>query len=195
MSADPQYDEKELLLRVAEGDESAFTHVFNLYARLLFPFLTRITKSKAVAEELIQEVLLRVWINRDKLPELKQPRSWIFRIASNLAYTWMHKKALEDKIIGSRPEEEGQLSAETTLSYKELQEKIQKAVRRLPPRRQLIYQLSRNKGLTLEEIAQQLRISKSTVKNTLSNALKSIREYLEQSGYLLLVIYLLLIKK
>ena len=64
MSADPQYDERELLLRVAEGDESAFTQVFNLYARLLFPFLARITKSKAVAEELIQEVLLRVWINR-----------------------------------------------------------------------------------------------------------------------------------
>ena len=93
------YSEKDVLMRVADGDETAFKLVFELYGKLLYPFLYRTVKSSAVAEELIQEVMLRVWLNRDKLPGIDYPRQWIFKIASNLAFTAIQRRLKEGQVM------------------------------------------------------------------------------------------------
>lgn len=190
----PYTNEKELLLSVADGDENAFRLLFELYAKLLYPFLYRTVKSQELAEEMIQEVMLKVWLNRDKLPELDYPRQWIFRVAANLSYTAIKRSLHESRIIkelerGAEDHQDG----ESAVGLAELKRHVQEAVRLLPKERRRIYLLSREGGLSREEIAEQLRISPATVKNAIAAALKFIREYLEKLGYTLPLYLVLMI--
>ena len=190
-------NEHELFLLIAEGDEKAFRQLFEQYSPILLSFLFRIAKTEPLAEELMQETMLRVWINRDKLPDIEHPRAWLYRIATNLGLNYMQKMLTEEKAVRlsttniSKEHE----PIEEQISLKELQQQVKEAVNQLPPQRKLIYQLSREKGMSREEIAAELNISESTVKTSLRLALRSMREYLEKSGYLLAIIYMLLIKK
>lgn len=183
------YRDKELFLLISSDDEEAFRYVFALYSKLLFPFLARFTKSEFQSEEIIQETMLRVWIRRDQLPDIDNPRSWTFRIASNLAYTWLTRRAREEKaLLKQEFQRDGESrSGEESLALKELKVHLKKAVEQLPPKRKLIYQMRREQEMSLTEIAEYLDISKSTVKNSLLTALKSIREYLAKAGYLLML--------
>lgn len=194
------YNEHELFLLIAEGDEKAFRQLFEQYSPILLSFLFRITKTETIAEELMQETMLRVWINRDKLPDVEHPRAWLYRIATNLGLNWMQKKLTEEKAVRLSTTTTTTISKEhepieDQISLKELQLQVKEAVNQLPPQRKLIYQLSREKGMSRQEIAAELNISESTVKTSLRLALRSMREYLEKSGYLLAIIYMLLIKK
>ncbi len=180
------YDEKTLLLQVADGDEKAFKQLFELYGKLLYPFLFRTVKSKASAEELIQETMLKVWLNRDRLPSIDHPRKWIFKIASNIAYTGLQRHLLEERIISELKErQQGYEDPEQKYALNELKRHVQEAVNQLPTERRRIYLLSREAGMSREEIADQLNISPKTVKNTIYSALKDIREHLEKAGYVL----------
>jgi len=188
------YNEKELMLLVSEGNERAFKELFELYGKLLFPFLFSVVKTAAIAEEIIQEVMLRIWIHRDKLPEVEIPRKWVFRIASNLAFTFLQRRLKEQQIIGSlRDTEISESDPEADLRINEIKRHVQEAVKQLPKERKRIYLLSREAGMSRDEIASQLNISPSTVKNSIAAALKSIRDYLKGRGYEeLIVIYFLM---
>ena len=182
------FSERELLMHVAEGDEKAFKQVFELYAKLLYPFLFRTVKSSELAEELIQEVMLRVWLNRDKLPGIGYPRQWIFKIATNLALTSIQRRLTEGQIINTLSKRFQNIeNLEADLQLRELKRHVQEAVRQLPVARRRIYQLSREEGMSRDEIASHLQISPSTVKNSIGSALKFIREHLEKAGYLVSV--------
>jgi len=177
-------------MRVAGGDETAFKRIFELYAKLLYPFLYRTVKSSVVAEELIQEVMLRVWLNRDKLPSIDYPRQWIFKIATNLAFTAIQRTLKEGQVMQTLGKDiQNSENLEAELSFRELKRHVRKAVNQLPAARRRIYQLSREEGMSREEIANHLKISPSTVKNSIVSALKSIREHLEKEGYMLSLLY------
>lgn len=189
------YEEKELLLQIAEGNEIAFKQLFELYGKLLYPFLFRTVKSKSVAEELIQETMLKVWISRDRLPEIDNPRKWIFKIASNIAYTGLRRHLLEERILEDLKERQKEdVEPEQDYGLTELRRQVQRAVSLLPTERRRIYLLSREGGLSREEIADQLNITPKTVKNTIYSALKDIREHLEKAGYTLPLLYIPFIK-
>jgi len=180
------HTEAELFHLTSEGNETAFREIFELYGRLLYPFLFRTVKSQALAEELIQETMLKVWLSRDKLPGIEHPRSWIFRIAANLAYTHLRRQVLEEKVKGELSRHDpGYDDPEATHNLNELKRHVREAVHRLPTERRRIYLLSREGGLSRDEIAEQLQISPSTVKNAIYSALKDIREHLEKTGYTL----------
>lgn len=190
------HDEKHLFNLVASGNEKAFETLFNLFISRLNPFIIKLTRSELAAQEVIQETFIRVWLNRDKLDTIDNPGGWLYKVASNECYTWLRKSALNDKFsqaITSEPAP-GNTTHEW-LDVKELNRLVDKAVDQLPPQRKKIYQLSRNQGKTIPEIADQLQLSPNTVKNALVLSLKSIREYLAQSGITLSVLLLLFGKK
>ncbi len=191
-----QEEEKQLFSRVATGDEKAFEQLFHLFLSRLHPFILKLTRSEHAAQEVIQETFIRVWLNRDKLDSIDNPGGWLFKVASNECYTYLRKSMLVNKFSQELSVEPAPL--DTTHEYldaRELNRLIGEAVELLPPQRRRIYQLSRHEGKTIPEIADELQLSPSTVKNALVTSLKSIREYLAQSGITLSVLLLLFGKK
>src|SRR6185436_18672107 len=122
----------------------------------------------------IQEVFLRLWMNRDRLAEINNPRGWIFRISANICYTWLKRKITERNIVQamevveSTDDETGAENVDTRILVKEIRE----AVNALPPGRKKIYQMSREQGMSISEIGEELDLSTQTVKNTLTKSLQ-----------------------
>jgi RNA polymerase sigma-70 factor (ECF subfamily) len=177
-------DEKELFLQIADGSEPAFRELYYSYGRLLSPFLVRLAGSQDLADEIIQEVFLRVWLYRDKLPGVEHPRAWLFQIASNQAHTWL-AKSLKAEMAEVRHQGRP-VTADTPaeiLTINEIKRVIRKAVEELPAQRKRIYLLHREQGMKAGEIAEILGISISTVKNSLLSAAQNIREKVVQAGY------------
>jgi RNA polymerase sigma-70 factor (ECF subfamily) len=176
------YIENELFIRIAEGDEAAFTLCYAEYGRMLMPFLIRLVGTRDSAEEIIQEVFLKVWLHRDRLAAVENPKSWLFRVAANTGRNWLKKKMMiEQHLRAQQQEDSGDLVAER-LDLRSVANLVQATIQSFPPQRKLIYQLSREEGLKPAEIADRLQLSVSTVKNTLLTALKTIRENIEEAG-------------
>jgi RNA polymerase sigma-70 factor (ECF subfamily) len=184
-------EDNTLFLQIADGDETAYTRVFHLYTPRLLPFIYKITKDEHLAREMLQETFLRLWMKRVDLKNVERPASWLFRVAANVCLTYLRTQAtryrLQDKV------EEKQAihrysSAVEVLESKEMDSLIRLAVSALPARRQEIYRLSREQGLSHQQIADQLQLSLSTVKNQLGFSIKSIQEYLHNATGLSLAI-------
>ena len=172
------YDEKALLRQVAEGNEQAFAQLFHAWRDKLYFFILRITNSPEAAEDLVQDVFVKLWLNRDSLGEITHFSAWLYKVTQNQAITGMRRMALETTILASMRRDaaaSGQPTDEALL-HKQLQEKLQQAIDRLPPPQKQIYTLSRIEGLKQEEIAQRLHLSLSTVHNHMNAALRHLRQ-------------------
>ncbi|MEP6595098.1 MAG: sigma-70 family RNA polymerase sigma factor [Ginsengibacter sp.] len=182
MQQDLIYDEGYLFQQVAHGDEQAFNRIVYYFYPTLMPFITGLTKSKEVAEEIIQETFLKLWINKGKL-QTENLGGWLHMVAVNMAYTHLKRVAVEGRLLAHlRNTQPGHsLSTEEDLVLKESETLMYNAVSRLPAQQQLVYKLSREDGLSRDEIAQQLNISPNTVKNHLLKAMQSIKVFMNKA--------------
>jgi len=179
------YSDKELFRLISEGDENAFRQLFHQYVPQLQPLARHITKTDAVAEDIIQETFLKLWISRDKLSAIENPRSWLLKIVFHQSFSYLRRQAVHDRAIDKLAEEQEPFTPETNLAYSTMVKLIGEAVTQLPPQAKRIYLLSREKGLKIPEIAEELSLSPNTVKNSLVRSLQAIRNYLQQAGHLL----------
>lgn len=173
-------DEMEILQQLIEGDAESFRKIYVFYQSKIFLFAFRLTKSRLEAEEVVQEVFVRLWEKRDKIKVDKNFSAYILTITKNLILDGL-KKAAHDKTVQQKIYDNMQ-ALQTIfvdqLIEKELTRLHQQAVDRLSPQKKIVFLLSREEELSYEEIAEKLGISKNTVRNQMSDALKSIREYL-----------------
>lgn len=187
MHPDTPYTDTELFTLIAEGDEASFNQLYKRYIPVLIPFLRKLTGSDMPADEIIQETFIRLWLGRDKLPEVEQPRSWIFKITSHVAFSWLKKDLRYQQVVNSlhtaRPDAGQHDAVNEHLHLLETRRLVQQAIDALSGQRKKIYLLSREQGMTIPAIASQLQLSPNTVKNALVKALAAIREHLQQSGY------------
>lgn len=184
--------EKELFFSIAEGDEAAFRQLFHLYMPRLYPMILKVTKIESVTEDIIQETFLKLWINRDKLPEIENPWSWLSQIAYYQAFTFLRKKVIHEKAIdrisGKVHADALRNATEETITLKAMQRLIAEAITKMPGQQKKVYLLSREQGLKIPEIASKLALSEQSVKNTLVRALKFIRAHMEKSGHVMVSI-------
>lgn len=181
--------EKLLFRQAAEGNEQAFSTLFNLFLPKLYPLIVKLIKSDPAVQEIIQETFIKVWLNRDKLAEMENPGGWLFRVASNNCYDYLRKRALDGELFKPITSASDAVNVpHEGLDSKELKRLIGEAVHKLPTQRRKIYLMSRDQDKTIPEIAAALKISPNTVKNALVTSLKFIREYLVKHG----VIYIFL---
>ena len=177
------YDEKALFRLIAEGDKEAFRQLFHHYNKMLQPFVARLTRSPQATEEVLQETFLKIWLNRAKLVQVEQPKAYIVRIVSNEAMNYLRGQARDHRLF----EEIRPLlvvespSPEQALFYRETETLLQEAVERLPVACRQIYRMSREQYMRIPEIATELNLSSSTVKNQLVKALKSIRIFFQHT--------------
>lgn len=175
-------NESELFAELANGSERAFETIYHHYIKRLGPFVDKMVRSPELAEEIVQDIFVHLWVNRGLLAEVKYPTSYLFNIATNKTLNYLKKIANNEKLMDQIASRSTELSNETEerIILRESAEIIEMAIAALPEQRKLIYHLSRNEGLTHEQIAERLNISKNTVKNQLVTALKSIRTFTEQ---------------
>jgi len=189
-------NESILFHRVAYGDEKAFTEIFYHYSKRIYPFVLKKTKSETIAEEIVQEIFIKLWTNREKLSHIENYESYIFAIAANKVYKHFKKIAGEEKLIKALWDRINELhyGTEEIIELKESEGLINKVIEQLPPQRKKIYQLSREQGLSHAEIAEQLKISPSTVNNQLTEALRYLKQHLHEMPETALALLAILLK-
>lgn len=185
-------DQIALLRQVADGDVSAFRVLFDTYRKRLYGAALKITKSDYAAEEIVQEIFAALWESRANLRDIENPPAYIFTVAYNKTFRYLKKVAADAQLLRflTGRAKEGHQETEEWLDAKESAELIDQAVLELPSQRQLIYKLSREKGLSHEEIARELGISALTVKKQISLALGNLRDNLAKTAPLLALFFL-----
>jgi RNA polymerase sigma-70 factor (family 1) len=176
----PTYNEQEILPLVAAGDERAFSRIVERYTSVIYAHLLMYLKNPSKAEEATQDIFMSIWRNREKLSGMENFSGYIYVITRNRVYTIIREQVLrtieppEDKL-------ESLLSGpETQLQFKELLHTIHNGIEQMPPRRKEVFELSRWKDMTYDQIADQLGISKNSVKLHIKEALAFLRHYLSQ---------------
>ncbi|AHF14552.1 RNA polymerase [Niabella soli DSM 19437] len=176
------YNEPELLRRIAQGDERAFARVVDKYTPVVYPHLLSYLKNTEKAEEIAQDVFLRVWKNRQKLDQIENFPGYVYIITRNRA-----KSALKELLSDPRQTPIDPLQdlfahpQSVSVEVKELSNVLGKAIEALPCRRKEVFMLSRMGHFTYEEIADQLGISRSAVRQHMVQALVFLRSYLKEA--------------
>jgi RNA polymerase sigma-70 factor (family 1) len=173
-------NEKLLVQRLLTGNVKAFEQLFDTYRNDLYKFSLSMVCSKPYAEEIVQEVFLSLWLKREITNPDLSLKSYLFTITRNKTISFL-KKAANNKKLREEIFYNSQKSVNPTEHYireEELKIVKKEALDLLPPRRRLIFEMSRDDGKSYEEIAKELGISKNTVKNQMSMALETLREFL-----------------
>jgi len=174
----------ELLTRLKNGDMLAFDWVYELYSHKLFSFVFKILKNEAEADDIVQEVFVKIWESRHKLEDYKLLNSYIFTIAYNNSIDLIRKRINNKKYLEHLKNSAVVNVAPTVISqieFNELNNQAEKLIANLPERQKQVYVLHREEGLTYPEIAEQLGISKNTVENHMVKALKYLHQNMDNS--------------
>ncbi len=180
LSNDKSYTEQRLLQNAAAGNSKAFTELYNLYSDKLYSFSLRLTESPELAQDIVQNVFLKLWKDKTQLRDVENFNSYVYRMARNQALN-AFKRMTNETIILARIQRElevYEMNAEENMHYKEVESLLTSVVKELPPQQNLVYKLSKEQGLKNNEIALLLKISPYSVKNHLAVALQTIRECL-----------------
>lgn len=179
MSFQPLYTEQELLRLVAEGDRNAFTQLYNNYRNKIYSIAYELTESTTVAEEIVQDTFLKIWVKRDSLLEVEHFRAWLFTITRNYVFTALKRIARKESIEVSAIQDAPLYDHDTEdrVLNNEYTRILQAAIDRLPEQQKQVYNLIKKEGLKREEAAAALHLSPETVKTHLAQAMRSIRTY------------------
>jgi RNA polymerase sigma-70 factor (ECF subfamily) len=172
----------EVVRRIRRGDRDAFEVLFRTYYAGLAAFVHRLVRSRAIAEELVQDVMLKIWLRREHLEEVDSLRTYLYRAARNHALNHLRRRRLE-VLWATAPREEHEgltIGADELTAGDELARLARDSIDRLAHRCRQIFLLSRVDGLTYPEIARVLGISIKTVETQMGRALKALRASLHK---------------
>ncbi|QEC43328.1 RNA polymerase sigma factor [Pseudobacter ginsenosidimutans] len=180
--------EKELLLLedISVGNQAAFAQLVRQYTRIVYPYLLYWLKNAQMAEELTQDVFMRLWEKRDKLTHVKNFGGYLYITTRNIAMAVLEKRLVQEE--ATNPDTLNSLLSHTLpdspqlLEMKELSKLLDQAIGALPPRRKEVFLLSRMEGMTYEAIAVKLQISRSAVRQHIVEALVFLRHYLKENA-------------
>ena len=169
--------EREMLQSVAQGDEHAFRLLFLVHHQQLGTHINRITHSAVIAEEVVQDVFLKIWMTRETLQNVDNFKAYLFVVSKNHALNCLKKIARErvqQKKLEQNNKDYPTLEQPESGMYYNL---LDEAIDHLPAQQRRVYLLSRHNRLKYAEIAEQLKVSRETVKKYLQIATVSITDY------------------
>jgi len=175
------HPDENMLIKVTQGDKSAFAELYNFYKVPALRFSISLLKDQEEAENMVQDVFLKIWMKRDHIKPDHNFNAYLFTCLRNMAFD--HFKKIEKNEYLRRQYMEGiKLAAEDEREEKEWRiYLIQTAVESLSVKRKQILRLNIEEGKSYQEIAEFLRISKNTVKNQLVKAKQILREKVDFS--------------
>lgn len=163
-----------LLSRIAAGDNEAFKTLFEMFYPKVKIFLVKFLKDENAAEDIAQDIFVKIWTYREALPDIRSFNTYLYRMTRNAALN--HLRGNHSKIDISKMSVLDDKDIEAEYQTKEKELLIRLTVENMPPQRQRIFKMSREQGLSNDDIALKLGISKKTVENNITLALKDLRD-------------------
>lgn len=196
MSFENIHNEKELLFKIAEGDRDAFKDLYGHYFPIVQRYVTLFEPTRVYLDELTQDIFIKIWEKRDKLPGVESFRSYLFLMTRNTIFNYFRSRKVQQRTreLGEPEELNGDRGnePENTLLYKQLYKIAVEAIEKLPEGRRKILKMSIDRGLSLDEIAAELNISRSGVKKQLYAGTAFVRQYLQDHGEMSLLLFVFL---
>lgn len=174
----------ELIKLLTESNTEAYLGLYDKYSPLVYNWAIKFVKIPQLAEDIVQEVFLKIWQIRERLNPQQSFPAFLYKISRNKAFSALKKIAADEKAslqvmshIGSAVED-----ADKKMLWRQYEEMLADAIGKLPQQRQKVFRLCRQEGKTYDEVATELGISRNTVKEHMVSAVKNIKEYFYQYG-------------
>lgn len=193
METEPKDQEKQLVDKITVGSKDAYRQLFHLYGPKIHAFALSYLKNDADADELLQEVFLKLWEIRATLDSSRNIKSFLFKICINLIYDFIRRKNIEKAYLDYSYQLGSHLSDNTwqEVIYNDMLNNLNQLVKNMPEQRQRIFRLSKEDGLSNDEIAQELKLSKRTIENQLYRAVSFLKEKLRTGSLPALLFFFL----
>ncbi|MBR5069516.1 MAG: RNA polymerase sigma-70 factor [Bacteroidales bacterium] len=170
-------EEIKCIKAFAQGNTRAFELLFLNYQPKLVAFIDGFIKDTEEARDMSQDIFMRLWERREACCEIRSFKAFLFKTAKFSIYNYYDHQLVNNKFVEQMLyAPEGTVSADESLFAKELQGLIDQTVKNMPEQRRRVFEMSREEGLSNEEIAQLLGISKRTVENHITTALAALRK-------------------
>jgi len=184
-------NEPQLVKSLSKGNLLAFNTLFREYSGRLYRFAYGYLKSEAESEELVQEVFTKIWEKRAELKKELSFKSYLFTIAFNIIRKHFRTRKYISEYFKSRIWDDLDMETSQKITYNSLYQYITELVNQLPERRKEVFIKSRFEGLSIKEIAEELKISHKTVENQLTDALKFLRANFNRENIFLVTFIML----
>lgn len=187
-----EIDEVQCIIDLKDGSYKAFARIYEAYADRLYGFVIRRLQNRNLAQDIVQDTFMRLWINRSQLDCFGNLQGFIFAIAKYRLIDYFRRQMKEPEFedyvehISNAPDD---ITPEDIMLYDEFIEYLEKSKVKLSSREREVYELSRESNVPIKEIASRLGISEQTVKNHLTSALKLLRA--EMAKYRFFFVFLI----
>jgi len=183
-----------LLVRRAAGDPAAFRSIFDRHRDRVFSLSYKLLKRREPAEDAVQDIFTKLWLNRSELIKVDNFTAYLNTVTRNYLLNQLEKMAhTEKKLISLDKLALQQHLPPTVIKLNEFNYALTKAMSRLTPQQKKVYYLGKVQGMTYDQIAEQLDISKETVKTHMSEAFRSVKAFLQKYEYGLVIIFFLIL--
>lgn len=182
-----KYEESKLVLLLAQDSEYAFQLLYDRHRNRIYKTATRYLKSPILAQDVVQDVFMKLWFSRKSLHTNQPIEAWLQTVARNNIITKLKKLSNECKAMNELPSFVASKSnvTENTVNDTEYASILNNAINTLPEQQKKAYLLSRNENLTYIQIGEKLELSPLTVKTHISRALLHIKKALAEKGIIL----------
>ncbi|QGY44028.1 RNA polymerase sigma-70 factor [Maribellus comscasis] len=171
----------KVIAKLCGGDKNALDEIYNYYYPKLYAFAKSFLKVDDDINDILQEVFVKLWLNRQKIKNIDTFNSYLFTITKNHIISYFRIKSKNHEFESRLKEiaSPEQTSEITDIEYKELKGKLEELIDQLPEKRKIIFKLSREDGLSHAEIAEKLDISIKTVEDHMRHALKFVKKHMK----------------
>ncbi len=167
--------DQELLRKLSDGDDAAFTCLFRRHWNRLYKSAYRVLADEQVCEDIVQAVFMNIWERRNELSSVRSFESYVYVMTRYMVFRHVAESRRWNSVADFPEDEPAVPSADTSLHVLEMETIVSSTVRDMPLRCQEVFTLSRDEQLSRREIAEQLGISLKTVENHMSRALRLLR--------------------
>jgi len=175
-----EIDEIEVLIKVANGDKDAFTFLFKQYQKYVFTIGKKLTHSDELAEDIVQEIFLKMWIDREKLADINNFGAYLNRIVRNHSFNVLRKLATDTKLSQQAQASVLEVVTSEEVDHAEAFKILKVAIDNLSTQQRNVYELCHKQGMKYEDAANHLGISIETVRTHMKQALRKIRSHFKE---------------